>query len=813
MKVSYKWLEQYVDLSNITPQELAEMMTRGGIEIDIVEARNKGVSGVVVGYVKAKEKHPDADKLNVCKVDVGTGEELQIVCGAANVDAGQHVPVAMIGAVMPGNFKIKRAKLRGVESQGMICSAKELGINDKLLPKEQQEGILVLPSTLELGTPIESVLDLDDHVLELDLTPNRSDALSMLGVAYEVAALTGRQVKLPQGNVLDSAEHADQLIKVNIESKEQCSHYSARYIKGVKVASSPLWLQNKLIAAGIRPINNIVDVTNFVMLEYGQPLHAFDADKVAGGEIIVRQAKEGEVLVTLDDQERKLEPHMLVIADQSGAIGLAGVMGGASTEVSQETVNILLESAKFAGSSIRKTSRELGLRSESSLRFEKEVDPARVIPALDRAATLMAELGEGLVLDGIVEEVVVPTEQKTITLSLAKVNGLLGTAISSLDLRTILERLGFTFEAMNDDMYRVVVPTRRGDLMLDVDLIEEIARIYGYDNIPTTPIYGEVIPGALSKSQIIRRELRKRLSDSGLLEVISYSFTSPAHTTLFPELAPDTKAVKLLMPMSEERSVLRTTLIAQLIDIATYNRNRKNESVALFEIGSVFHTNEEVLSSLPTEKHTFAALLTGNRTHAGWNTKAVAYDFYDAKGIVETIASTLGVREHLSFEAAQPTNFHPGRTAAIVLNTTSGTEIIGYVGQLHPELQRNADLGDTFVVELRLAPLYELASSDIVYKAMPRYPAITRDIAVVVNDDVAVGQLLSAITVTAGELLESVQVFDVFKGERLGANKKSVAIALVYRHKERTLTDEEVTELHGKVVQTLEHSFEAELRK
>jgi len=813
MKVSYQWLEKYIDLSGITPSELAEMMTRGGIEIDIVEERNKGISDVVVGYVKSKEKHPDADKLNVCKIDVGTGEELQIVCGAANVDAGQHVPVAVVGAKLPGDFKIKRAKLRGVESQGMICSAKELGLNDKLLPKEQQEGILVLPSHLELGTPITDVLALNDHVLELDLTPNRSDALSMLGVAYEVASLTGREVKLPQADVFGAAEKTENYISVSIAEPELCSHYSARYIQGINVKQSPLWLQNKLIAAGIRPINNIVDVTNFVMLEYGQPLHAFDADQVTDGKIIVRLAEAGEVLVTLDDQERKLEPHMLVIADPTKALGLAGVMGGASSEVTETTVNILLESAKFSGKSIRKTSRQLGLRSESSLRFEKEVDPDRVIDALNRAAALIAELGNGLVTDGIVEAKVAEAAPLHVTVTLSKINTFLGTALSLLEVKTILARLGFSFELQAEEQFNVTVPTRRGDITLDVDLIEEIARVYGYDNIPTTPIHGEVIPGALTKAQAIRRELRKRLSDAGLLEVVSYSFTSPQHTVLFPELAQHTNAVKLLMPMSEDRSVLRTNIIAQLIDIAQYNRNRKNDSVALFELGSVFHTEEEKVTKLPHEKHRFAALLTGNRTESAWNNKSVSYDFFDAKGIVELITKVLGIEELISYQSAQPTNFHPGRTAEIILNVDGQKHGIGYVGQLHPELQLSSDLADTYVVEIDLEKVYEFANDDIVYKVLPRYPAIQRDIAVVVEDSVAVGQLLASITATAGELLESVQVFDVYTGERLGANKKSIAIALVYRHKERTLTDEEVTELHGGVVAQLEQSFGAELRK
>lgn len=812
MNVSYKWLEQYIDLTDITASQLAEKMTRGGIEIDIVEARNKGVEGVVVGYVKSKEKHPDADKLNVCKVDVGTGEELQIVCGAKNVDAGQHVPVAVIGAVLPGDFKIKRAKLRGVESQGMICSAKELGINEKLLPKDQQDGILVLPSHLELGTPIVDVLQLNDHILELDLTPNRSDALSMLGVAYEVAALTGREIKLPEIKLEESATTAASHVSVAIEAKDQCTHYTARYIEDVKIAASPLWLQNRLIAAGIRPINNIVDITNYVMLEYGQPLHAFDGDKIAQGSIIVRHAKDTESIVTLDDQERELHANMLVIADPTKPLAVAGVMGGASSEVTEQTVNIVLESAKFAGTTVRKTSKQLGLRSESSLRFEKEVDPNRVVSALNRAAALMAEIAGGKVANGIVEAKTTEVKEAVVTISLSKINTYLGTALNAEEVGAILERLDFSFN-VEQQQFTINVPTRRGDITLDVDIIEEVARIYGYDNIPTNPIYGDVLPGALTKSQSIRRDLRTRMSQAGLLEVMSYSFVSPKHTAMFPELAKNIKSVKLLMPMSEERSELRTNIVAQLIDIATHNRNRKNGSLALFEIGSVFHTTEDVLTNLPKEVTRFAALLTGNREQAGWNQAASSYSFYDAKGIVETIVKVLGMTALVSYRAAKPTNFHPGRTAEIVLTNNGEEAVIGYVGQLHPELQRAADLTDTFVVEFDLAPLYDYASEEITYEALPRYPAITRDIAVIVNTEVTAGELLASIKATAGELLEDIKVFDVYTGERLGANKKSIAISLIYRHADRTLTDEEVTALHGQVVQVLEQSFAAELRK
>lgn len=813
MKVSYQWLNEYIELSGLTAEELAEKMTRGGIEIDGVESRNKGVTGVVVGYVKSREKHPDADKLSVCKVDVGTGEELQIVCGAKNVDAGQRVPVAVVGAVLPDDFKIKKAKLRGVESQGMICSAKELGINDKMLPKEQQEGILVLPESTPIGKPIADVLGINDEVLELDLTPNRSDCLSMLGVAYEIGALTGREVKLPEASINHTTEKTDSRITVSVGEPDLCARYSARYIKGVTIGASPLWLQNRLIAAGVRPINNIVDVTNFVMLEYGQPLHAFDADLVPAGRIDVRLAKEGETLVTLDDQERRLEPHMLVITDGKQPIALAGVMGGASTEVTDKTVNILLESAKFDGGTIRKTSRQLGLRSESSIRFEKEVDPARVIPALNRAAALMAELGNGLVLEGIVEVKGKTSESTSVNVSLDKINGYLGTELSDLEVKTIFGRLHFAYEYSEAGVFTVQVPSRRGDITRSVDLIEEVARLHGYDNIPTTPIHGDVTPGALTKPQAIRRELRKRLTDAGLNEVVSYSFTGPERTKLFPNLSGEAKPVRLSMPMSEDRSVLRTTLAAQLLETAAYNRNRKNESAALFEIGSVFHTDEEQLTTLPREKHRFAALLTGNRTEGQWNRKAVPVDFYDAKGILETVFDVLGVSGSVSYEAAQPEHFHPGRTAAVRIETAKGSEVAGYVGQLHPALQLEADLADTYVLEIGLDALYDLASSDIVYKALPRYPAISRDIAVVVGQEIAAADLTNAAWGTAGELLESVRVFDVFTGEKLGAGKKSIALSLVYRHAERTLTDEEVTALHEQVVAKLEQSFAAELRK
>ncbi|WP_068615613.1 phenylalanine--tRNA ligase subunit beta [Paenibacillus tuaregi] len=815
MKVSTEWLSDYISLENVVAEELAEQITRSGIEIDSVEKRSPGVSQVVVGYVKSKEKHPDADKLNVCVIDAGQGEDLQIVCGAKNVDAGQKVPVALVGAKLPGGLEIKKAKLRGVASQGMICSAKELGLNEKFVPKEQQEGILVLPEDTEIGVSINGVLGLDDEILDFDLTPNRSDCLSMLGAAYEVGAILGREVKIPEPEkkLIEVAEPASSHIQVHVEAPDLCHHYAVRYFSNVKIGPSPQWMQNRLAAAGVRPINNIVDITNYVMMEYGQPLHAFDADQIAGGSIGVRQAVQGETLVTLDGQERKLEAGALLITDgEDKPVGLAGVMGGLNSEVTDATVNIVLESAYFDGGSVRKTSRQLGLRSEASLRFEKEVDPSRVIPALNRAASLIAVYAGGTVHQGIVESVVRTSEEKRIVLSLNKLNGYLGTDISMLEVKTIFNRLNFESAERSGEI-EVLVPTRRGDITRDVDLIEEVARLHGYANIPTTAIEGPTTPGAYTKEQFLRRSLRNLLTHGGWQEVISYSFTHESSIGLFPDLSGGSRGLKLAMPMSEDRSILRTSTLPQLMDIAAYNRNRKQDNLAVFEIGSVFWTEEEQLTRQPKELPVLGFLLTGLRQEKQWNITADKVDFFDLKGAVESVTEYLGLKEKVAYVADRPSGFHPGRSASIYLEAGGEKIRIGVIGQLHPDVQRQKDLDDTYVAELLLAPLYQYSDSTIEYRELPRFPSVERDIAVVVDADVEAGALIKAIQSAAGELLASVQVFDVFTGSKLGHNKKSVAISMVYLHKERTLTEEDITTVHDRVLEVLEQTLAAELRK
>lgn len=811
MNVSLKWLSDYVDLDGYEAGDLAERITRGGIEVDAFTARNQGVQKVVVGHVLERRQHPDADRLSVCTVDAGTGERLTIVCGAPNVAAGQKVPVALIGAVLPGNFKIKNAKLRGVESQGMICSARELGLNDKLLPKEIQEGILVLPDTAETGEPIERVLDLDDAVLELDLTPNRSDALSMIGVAHEVGALLGRKVRLPAA---DTAKHEDggiagaaERFPITIAAPEDCSRYTGRVIEGVRIQPSPLWLQNRLIAAGIRPINNVVDVTNYVMMEYGQPLHAFDADRLTGGRIEVRRARPGESLVTLDGVERKLEPHMLLITDGERPVALAGVMGGADSEVTEETTVIFLESAHFSGKSVRRTSRQLGLRSEASLRFEKETDPAAVVPALDRAAALIAELAGGRLAPGIAEAAAEIRQPAVVSVTLKKTNDLLGTDLSAGEVSAIFDRLGFSHER-RDDEFVVTVPTRRGDITLDVDLIEEVARIHGYDRIPTTLMQGEVTAGGLNKSQSVRREIRRLLSLGGMHEVIAYSLTGSDRAGAFNRLNPDAVPIRVAMPLSEERSVLRISLLPNLLDAAVHNVHHNEHDLALFELGNVFLHNADKLAGLPAEKLRLGLLLSGQRSPLSWTGQGETVDFYDLKGRIETLLCHFGLPE-AEWTAAEVAGLHPGRTAEIRL----GDRLLGYAGQLHPVLQTEMDLADTYVAELDVDLLAEASSGATSFRPLPRYPAVTRDIAVVVSRTLEAAGLIDAVKQAAGETLETVQVFDIFEGARLGPDRKSVALSLRFRHPERTLTDGEIAEVHERIVAALVEQFGAELRK
>ncbi|MDQ0224655.1 phenylalanine--tRNA ligase subunit beta [Bacillus sp. 7586-K] len=803
MFVSYKWLSEYVDLSGITPEELAEKITRSGIEVEGVEVLNEGLKGVKVGYVVEKEQHPDADKLNKCQVDLGDGEVVQIICGAKNVDKGQKVAVATVGAVLPGNFKIKKAKLRGEVSNGMICSLQELGIESKLVAKEYSEGIFVFPNDVEVGVDALEQLGLDDAILELGLTPNRSDALSMLGVAHEVAAILGREVKYPEIAYESISEKAEAAVTVHVEATDDNPLYVAKIIKNVTIAPSPLWMQTRLMAAGIRPHNNVVDITNFVLLEYGQPLHAFDYDRFGSKEILVRRAHEGEKIVTLDDQERTLSTNHLVITNGKEPVALAGVMGGANSEVQSDTKTVLLESALFHGQTIRTASKDHGLRSEASARYEKGVDPNRVHAAAERAAALIALYAGGEVLEGTVEVQSKSFEPAVVQTTVSKVNRLLGMNISGEEMKDILDRLQFGV-VLDNDTLTVTVPTRRGDITIEEDLVEEIARLYGYDNIPTTLPIGQAYPGKLTDYQQKRRKVRRYLEGTGLYQAITYSLTSEEKA--FKYALEQSELIKLALPMSEERSVLRLSLLPHLLDALKYNLARQIDQVALFEIGSVFLS--QGTAKQPLEKERLAGAITGLWHSHLWQAEKKPVDFYVIKGIIEGLFDVLGLTTQIQFKQVKREGMHPGRTAEILL----AGKFIGFIGQVHPTVQKEMDLTETYVFELSLVDLLNYNVEETQFEVIPRYPSITRDIALVVNKDTVAGDIEQAITEAGGKMLKEVVVFDLYEGDKLEEGKKSVAFSLRYFDPERTLTDEDVTKAHNKVLKAVEEKFGATLR-
>lgn len=807
MLISYNWLKEYVNIK-ISPSELADRITKSGIEVEMVESLNKGISGVVVGYVQECIQHPNADKLRVCKVDIGQGEVSQIVCGAPNVAQGQKVAVAVPGAVLPGNFKIKKAKLRGEESHGMICSLQELGVDTKLVPKEYATGIFVMPSDAEPGSDALEFLNLNDHVLELGLTPNRADCLNVIGVAYEVAAILEEEVKLPNTSLSTTEEKAEDFISVSIESFEDNPYYGAMIIRDVKIGPSPLWMQNRLMASGIRPINNIVDITNYVLLEYGQPLHAFDYNRLGSKEIVVRRAAEGEHIQTLDDQDRTLKDTHLVITNGTDPIAVAGVMGGATSEVQSDTTNVLLEAAYFASGRVRTSSKDLGLRSEASSRYEKGIDRNRVFAAAMRAAGLMAELAGGKVAEGIVEAGKREVNTYSVKMDVSRMNGLLGTNITAEQTGAVFNRLGFSYKE-TDGQFEVVVPSRRPDITIEADLIEEVGRIYGYDRIPTTYLLSEARPGGLTENQAKRRNIRNYLEGAGLYQAVTYALTTPAKSAHFSFSGDEVYPISVAHPMSEERSTLRMSLLPQLLEVLQYNRNRSMEDLAIYEMGSVFINRQEVLTDLPEEYVFVSGAVTGVFNEHLWQGERKTVDFFVLKGILEGLMNELNLSERITYEAGEIENMHPGRTAIVKLDGIS----VGFVGQLHPALQKELDLKDTYVFELNATSLLEKETDQMVYQTLPRYPSITRDIALVVDQELPAGDLTTVIQAAGGVLLKEVNLFDLYEGEKMEEGKKSLAFSLKYFDPERTLTDEEVVTAHDRVLKSLEERFGAQLRK
>lgn len=801
MLVSYKWLKELVDV-DVTTAELSEKMSTTGIEVEGVASPAQDLSNLVVGHVLSCEDVPDTH-LHLCQVDTGDEEPRQIVCGAPNVKAGIKVIVALPGARIADNYKIKKGKIRGMESLGMICSLQELGLPDSIIPKEFADGIQILPEDAVPGESIFPYLDLDDEIIELSITPNRADALSMRGVAHEVAAIYGKEVHFPVKNLVESDKAASDVIQVAIESDKVLT-YKARVVENVTVQPSPQWLQNRLMNAGIRPINNIVDITNFVLLLFGQPMHAFDLDKFEGQKIVARQAREGEKLVTLDAVERDLTTEDIVITVADKPVALGGVMGGQDTEIDAASKNVVLEAAVFDGKSIRKTSGRLNLRSESSARFEKGINYDTVSEALDFAASMLQELGNGSVLAGQVSAGELPTEPVQVTTTLDYVNVRLGTELTFADVEEVFAKLGFGLEG-NAETFTVSVPRRRWDIHIQADLVEEIARIYGYDKLPTTLPEAGATAGELTSSQALRRKVRTLAEGSGLSEIISYALTTPEKALEFTMVP--TKLTELMWPMTVEHSALRQNIISGMLDTVSYNVNRKNSNLAIYEIGKIFHQTGDVQTDLPQEVETFAFALSGLVAEKDFQTKAVPVDFFYAKGIVEALADKLNLNFDFVAEKGLD-NMHPGRTAAILLDG----EAIGFVGQLHPQTAKDYGIPETYVAELNLTAVEAGLKPNPSFQEITKFPAVSRDMALLLPAETSHKEVVAAIESAGVKRLTSIKLFDVYAGDNIEAGKKSMAYSLTFQNPEASLTDEEVAKFMEKISKAMAEQVSAEVR-
>lgn len=788
MLLSYNWLKELINIED-NAYNLAEKITRSGLEVEEVLDLSKNLSNIVVGYVKEKQKHPNAEKLSICTVDVGE-EELQIVCGAPNVEKGQYVIVAKIGAKL-NKIKIKKAKFRSIESQGMLCSLEELGINSSQVPKEYQNGIFVFNKKQELGADVVKLLGLDDKIIDIAITPNRADALSMRGIFYEVCAIYDKKDKFKE--IFEEKEYGKTDLKINSES-ESCKTYFGQVIKNVKIEPSPLWVQMKLIKSGVRPINNVVDITNYVMLEYGQPMHAFDKDKL-GDKILIREACDGEKIITLDGIERELKNNELVITDTQTPVAIAGVMGGENTEVTNNTKNIVFESAYFSADSIRKTSSQHNLRSESSQRFEKGVDPNLQKKALNRAVELLKEICPNIIVE---EEVFIDTsiKEEKIEVTSNYLNNYIGINITTEEIKKILLSLNFKVEE-DDDKLIVEVPTRRSDIKIKQDLAEEVARLYGYDNIVSTlPKFSKSTKGGLTYKQKLIKNLRNLYINLGFYDTINYSLLSEKEATQFTANRHNT--VKLLLPMSNRHSHLRQSLIPGLLKSLQYNYARKNENLKLLEIGKVFFAkNNENIQ--PDEKMYISAVLTGKEKETKWLKEEQSIDFFTAKGYLELIFKKLDILKDISYKKINMDLLHPGRSAKIFYKDIE----IGIIGEIHPTYERELGIEKTYIFEIDLDLILENVKNKFIYKEVSKYPTVTRDIAMLISKDDTYQNIKDIIKNINSNLIKEVSLFDVYEGKGLPDNKKSIAITVSYNNSEKTLTEEEILKIHDKVLNSL----------
>ncbi len=803
MRVSINWLREYIDLS-LSPEELADLLTMAGFEVGGILKMGNEVENVVVGEIESIYPHPNADRLKLCKIKTGD-RSFEVVCGASNIHVGDRVPLALDGARLVDGVKIKRSKIRGVVSEGMLCSEKELGLS------QDAEGIMILSKEAELGRDIKEVVEIEDVVLDISIPPNRPDCMSLIGIAREIGVLTGRKVKIPRIEIRENERDVKDYIEVSILDKDLCPRYSAKIITGIKVEDSPLWLKRRLMVSGIRPICNVVDITNYVLLEWGHPLHAFDYKLLEGGKIFIRRAKKGEKIVTLDNTERELSEETLIISDANRPVALAGIMGGRDSAITQDTDTVLLESAYFNPTNIRRTSKRFNLRTESSVRFERGANPEGVIWALIRASQLISDICGGEVIKGVIDKYPNPVRLPEIKLRVKRVNSVLGTDFKEEDILRCLKNSEMKIKVIENGVINIIPPAFRIDIKEEVDLIEEIARLMGYDMIPSTTPVIKVKEGERSKIRRLERRVKESLVAAGLYEVINYSFISPSSfdkLSLNPD-HPYRKALKILNPLREEESIMRTTLIPGLLETLRHNLHRKNMNVRLFEIGKVFIPKG--MNELPLERSRVTGILSGLRYEESWSYRREEIDFYDVKGLMENLFNNLRIYDKISFYHTENIEYlHPGKSATILIDGTS----LGYLGELHPKVLDNYEIPKkVFIFDLDLDTIFEFWDEEREYKPISRFPWVNRDVALVVDKGLSVAEINKVIEDVKPEYLRKFKIFDVYEGDPVPPDKKSIAYRFRYQAFDRTLTDEEVNSMHERFISKVLNIIKGEIRK
>jgi phenylalanyl-tRNA synthetase beta chain len=800
MLISLRWLSDYVDCP-FSPERIAEGLTMAGLEVEALWPRYPQLKNVITARIESIDRHPGADRLHICTVS-GGNSQYRVVCGAPNARAGAIVPFAMPGAVLPGGT-IKEAVVRGEVSQGMLCSEKELELG------EDQSGIWLLPSETPVGIPLDQALGIQDFLMEVAITPNRGDCLSVIGIAREVAALGRTSVKYPEISLDEAGPPVETLTSVTLDDPSGCPRYTARLIQGVKIGPSPEWLRTRVEAVGLRSINNIVDVTNYLMMEFGQPLHAFDFDRLREGRIVVRKAASSERFTTLDSVDRELPEDTVMICDGKGPVAVGGIMGGLNSEISQATTNVLIESAYFLPQSIRRSSRRLGLKTESSYRFERGIDPDGVLRALDRAAQLMREVGGGTIARGRIDAYPVPLTQPVLTLRVDRTNRFLGTKLSASAMQEVLERIEMRVEKLGQNELKVVPPSFRPDITREVDLTEEIARLAGYDSIPVTSPVVAVESAPSDPHQRARRELKNFLVGTGFFEVINYSFISydALKKLRYPEGDPRLAPVRLKNPLSDEQAVMRTSLIPGLLQNARYNIDHRSENLKIFELSKVFLPKEGEL--LADEPHHIAGAMAGGRIPQILYGGSEEITYVDVKGAVESILQFFRI-EGIRFRAESlPPWLDPHASASVYV----GTVHLGELGKVHPEVREAFGLKQpVFLFRLDFDQLFALRGSTPFYSSLPKFPAIERDMALIADEQLQAEEPLDFISTLNELLLERIEIFDIFRSPQLGTGKKSIGYRLTYRAADRSLTDEEVNIVHGNLVEKVLNKFSVSLR-